>query len=344
MGRYRNPVPAVPGPAVRPVRWRRGWAGIVIVVPVRAVQDPGPSAPPVGAGHDASPESAASETDRGRLSLDSSSDAAPEPGRHRLRWWAEIVIIVSFYGIYTAIRNLFGSTQGEAIRQAAIDNARDVIAFEQALGLYVEKGVQDLFIGWDLFIVFWNVFYGTLHFGMTIAVMVFLFARHPARYGMWRTVLGATTGLALVGFSLYPLMPPRLLGHCGEYGACDLAYSYVDTLVDPGGLWSFESWAMVGISNQYAAMPSLHVAWAVWCALAAAPVVRRRWVRVGLACYPALTVFSVVVTANHYWIDAVGGALVVAAGWLVGSRLHRHMPGWLAPPTRSAQGALSPCS
>lgn len=308
-------------------RWGRGWPGIVTVVPVRAFPDPGPSAPPIGTGLDASPD-----------------PPLPEPDRHQLRWWIEVVIVVSFYGIYTAVRNQFGSNQSESVRQAAIDNAREVIAAERALGLYVEKGIQDLFIGWDPFIVFWNVFYGTLHFGVTIAVMVFLFVRHPARYGRWRTVLGATTALALVGFLLYPLMPPRLLNDCGEYGACDPAYGYVDTLVDPGGLWSFESWAMVGISNQYAAMPSLHVAWAIWCALAAAPAVRRRWTRWALASYPVLTVFSVVVTANHYWIDAAGAALAVAGGWLVGSRLHRHMPGWLAPAARPAPMArLEPC-
>ena len=279
---------------------------------VQGVQGPAPRTPAAGCGATA-------------------EASPPEPGRHRLRWWVEVVIVVSFYGIYTAIRNQFGSIQGESVRQAAIDNAHEVIAMERALHLFGEKGIQDLFIGWEPFIVFWNVFYGTLHFGMTIAVMVFLFLRHPARYGRWRTVLGATTGLALVGFSLYPLMPPRLLNYCGEYGACDLTYGFVDTLVDPGGLWSFESWAMVGISNQYAAMPSLHVAWAIWCTLAAAPAVRRRWTRWALLCYPMLTVFSVIVTANHYWIDAVGGALVVGAGWLVGSMLHRRMPGWLAP-------------
>ena len=259
------------------------------------------------------------------------ADLRPGPAPARLRWWVEIIIIVSFYGIYTAIRNQFGSALGQSVHQTAIDNAHDVIALERSIHLFGEKAIQDLFIDYDLFIQFWNIFYGFFHFAVTIGVMMFLFVRHPVRYGLWRTALAATTGLALVGFAFYPLMPPRLLNDCGTYGACDPTYSFVDTLLDPGGFWSFESGTMMEISNQYAAMPSLHMAWAIWCALAAVPVLRRRWTRYALVSYPVLTLFSVIVTANHYWIDAVGGLLAVGVGGLVGAWLHRFLPGWLAP-------------
>ena len=87
-----------------------------------------------------------------------------------------------------------------------------------------------------------------------------------------RSMLAVTTASALIGFALYPLMPPRLLSNCAsQYGACEPGHNYVDTLVDPGGLWSFESRTMEAISNQYAAMPSLHVAWAVWCTIGLYP-------------------------------------------------------------------------
>ena len=249
----------------------------------------------------------------------------------RLRWWREILIVVGFYGVYTMIRNLFGSEMGASVKQAAIDNAYDVIALERAVHLFGEKGIQDLFIEWDLFIQFWNIFYGFCHFAVTISVMALLFWRHPVRYGIQRTVLAITTALALIGFSFYPLMPPRLLNDCGPFGACDLTYSYVDTLVDPGGFWSFNSSAMMEISNQYAAMPSLHVAWAVWCVVAALPVLRRRGTRLALLAYPWLTLFAVMVTANHYWIDAVGGLLAVAIAYPAGVLLARRLPAWLAP-------------
>ena len=257
--------------------------------------------------------------------------SAGASGSHPLRWWTEAVIIGAFYGVYTLVRNQFGSDLGSSVKQAAIDNAHDVIAIERALHLFGEKGIQDLFIGWDYFIRFWNVFYGFFHFAVTIAVMVLLFMRHPARYGVQRTILAVTTALALVGFAFYPLMPPRLLNDCGPHGACDMRYDYVDTLVDPGGFWSFNSSSMMDISNQYAAMPSLHIAWAAWCLFAALPVLRRRWTRLLLFAYPCLTLFAVMVTANHYWIDAVGGLLAVAVAYPAGTWLARRLPARLAP-------------
>ncbi len=273
-----------------------------------------------------------------RTDDESGDDSAATPeGSERpsmgasLHWWSELLIIGAFYGVYTIIRNQFGSDLGPSVKQTAIDNAHDVIAWERAVHLFGEKGIQDLFIEWDLFIKFWNIFYGFCHFAVTIGVMALLFLRHPVRYGVQRTVLAFTTALALVGFALYPLMPPRLLNDCSGFGACDPNYSYVDTLVDPGGFWSFNSSAMMDISNQYAAMPSLHVAWAVWCVVAALPVLRRRWARLALLSYPWLTLFAVMVTANHYWLDAVGGALAVAIAYPAGALLARRLPGWLAP-------------
>jgi membrane-associated phospholipid phosphatase len=105
-------------------------------------------------------------------------------------------------------------------------------------------------------------------------------------------------------------MPPRLL---------PAHYGFVDTLQSYGGLWSFDSGAMQKVSNQYAAMPSLHFGWSTWCAFVLVPRVRRTWLKVLCALYPVATVFAIVVTANHYWLDAAGGALILAIGMLVGT-------------------------
>ena len=253
------------------------------------------------------------------------------PERHPLRWWSEVILIVVFYGVYTLVRNQFGSELGSSVKEAAEANAYDVIAIERAVHLFGEKGLQDLFIDWGLFIQFWNIFYGFCHFAVTIGTMTLLFVRHPARFGVQRTILAVTTAVALLGFAFYPLMPPRLLNDCGPFGACNDTYSYVDTLVDPGGFWSFNSSALMEISNQYAAMPSLHIAWAAWCVLAALPVLRRRWTRLLLFSYPWLTLFGVMVTANHYWLDAVGGVAAVAAAYPAGKWLARRLPERLAP-------------
>jgi hypothetical protein len=80
---------------------------------------------------------------------------------------------------------------------------------------------------------------------------------------------------------------------------------------------------MQKISNQYAAMPSLHFCWSTWCALVLYPMANRRWLRVLVALYPVMTLFAIVVTANHFWLDAAGGAFVLACGYLVARTVTR---------------------
>ncbi len=233
----------------------------------------------------------------------------------RLRWWREMLYVLAFYGVYSWIRNQFGSSGSfSASNASALRNAEWIIDIEKAMGLFFEEALQQVFEGWGWFYWFWNVFYGSLHFVVTAAVMVYLYRRYPLRYQRFRTVLAFTTGLALIGFASFPLMPPRLLAAGGEYGANLTQYEFVDTLVVHGGLWSFDSGTMESISNQWAAMPSLHIGWAVWCSLALAPILRARWGRIAIMVYPVLTLFGVVVTANHYWIDGVGGLIMLGAG------------------------------
>lgn len=239
------------------------------------------------------------------------ADHVPPPSGSRLRWWREVLYIAAFYGIYTLVRNL---QEGDTAK--ARSNALHVIRLEKLLGIYQEHGLQHLFgltqhvdlhrIHWRTFIQFWNVYYGSAHFIVTIVAIVWLFRTNKARYPLWRNTLAFTTGLALIGFAFFPLMPPRLMADHG----------FVDTLRYVGGLWSFDSGPMAKVSNQYAAMPSLHFAWATWCALVFWPVAKKRWWgRVLVVLHPALTLFGIVVTANHYVLDAVGGACTLGIGF-----------------------------
>ena len=239
--------------------------------------------------------------------------AARTRPRTRPRWWIEVAIVGMFYAIYTGIRNLFGSASVSPHR--ALHNATEIIDLERSIGLFREQRVQSWFLDWDWFMRSWNIFYGTFHFAVTIFALTWLFFRHPARYTRYRNVLAIATAAALVGFTLYPLMPPRLLGECGTtYGGCS-SYGIVDSLSRYGGLWSFDSGTMQSISNQYAAMPSMHFGWALWCCLALVPVLRSRTARVFLLAYPWMTLFAIIITGNHYWLDAVGGALALAFGF-----------------------------
>jgi amino acid transporter len=205
--------------------------------------------------------------------------------RRGLRWWKEVLTALVFYVVYSAIRNTQGSAS--VSETLAFRNARRIIRWEELLGMYHEEAIQDAVIGWGRALMsFWNLFYGTFHFVVTIGVLVLLFRRAPERYRRWRNVLAATTALALIGFAFYPLMPPRLL---------PASYGYVDSLETFGSLWSFDSAAMQKLSNQYAAMPSL-------------------------------TLFAIVVTGNHFWLDAAGGALAVGGGVLYASLVDRARP------------------
>jgi hypothetical protein len=263
-------------------------------------------------------------------------EARPLPERtHRVYWWKEALIAVSFYLVYSWTRNRFGSNAFEpgGIPYHAFDNAGRVIRFERFVGLYHEESIQDLFLPYRVFIQFWNTWYGTAHFVVTMAVFILLFWKRPAVFPVWRNSLAIMTGLAIVGFALFPLMPPRLLDKpCDHYGgACihsdlrpkDGTFGFVDTLSEYGGPWSFDSEKMASISNQFAAMPSMHIGWSTWCAVAVWPLLRRRWQRALVLLYPLATLFCIIVTANHFWLDGLGGLLCFAVGTLAGWGLYR---------------------
>jgi hypothetical protein len=124
-------------------------------------------------------------------------------------------------------------------------------------------------------------------------------------YRWARTSLAIATLLALIGFWLYPLAPPRLMPGLG----------YIDTAHGPQNLDHPDFGALTGISNQYAAMPSLHVGWSLWCGVIIALLTRNIGLRLLGVLYPLLTTVVVMGTANHYLLDAVGGATVVLAGF-----------------------------
>lgn len=234
------------------------------------------------------------------------------PGRG-LRWWVEVLLIFGFYAVYSVVRNLFGSESVTPL--TALRNAERIIELERSLGLYLELEIQRAFLDTKWFIQFWNLFYGTFHFAVTIFALVWVYRRFPHLYVRHRSTFLCTTGLALVGFALFPLMPPRLLSDCGEFGACLAAlHPYADTVSDVGGLWSFDSGTMQKVSNQYAAMPSLHFAWAAWSSAVLWPTTRSTASKALIAAYAPATLFAVVVTGNHYWLDVVGGIIALIAG------------------------------
>ncbi|MFE4056325.1 phosphatase PAP2 family protein [Streptomyces sp. NPDC059096] len=264
--------------------------------------------------------------------------------RPRPRWWTELALLVVVYAAYSAGRLL---ARGDV--STAVDHGLAILRVEKALLLNAEHPLNRLFTSTPAIGIPADFVYASLHYLVTPAVLVWLFRRRPARYRAARTWLMVSTLLGLVGFTLLPTCPPRLL---------DAGYGFVDTMAQYSayGWWGTEASAprgLGGMTNQYAAMPSLHVGWALWCGVllwkhARTPLVR--WL--GLA-YPLLITVVVMGTANHYFLDAVAGAAVMGAGALLtgpATRAVERARALLTPgtaphqPPPSRPTALSPAS
>ncbi len=178
-------------------------------------------------------------------------------------------------------------------------------------------------IHWRTWIRFWNIFYGTAHMAVTVVVLIYLFALKPAAYQRCRTAFLLMNIFAIAGYAVYPLMPPRLVNVCDDkYGGCLKSYKFVDTLDKIGGFWSWKDAKVSKVSNQYAAMPSMHAGYSIWCAASMYAYSPHTTVRIIALLYPILTLYCIVVTANHFFLDAVYGG---AAFW-VASQLAVYAP------------------
>ena len=272
--------------------------------------------------------------------------ADADQSRAGLRWWKEALLAAAVYAVYSIVRNQFGSAGGDP--GPAFGHAKDIIAVEDALHLYFEPTLQSWYL--DLpangLIRLWNVYYGIAHFLVTFVALVWMFRRDPIRHRLLRNTLALTTALAVIGFAAYSLMPPRLLDDPGEYGGCQIyapeaaraappgaltapgcdEFGFVDTIATYGGWISFGNEGMKDVSNQYAAMPSMHIGWATWSAIVLLPLVRRRGAKVLVVAYPVLTLTCIVVTANHYWIDGLGGLLCLGVGYALARAITRPVP------------------
>ncbi|WSA47720.1 phosphatase PAP2 family protein [Streptomyces sp. NBC_01803] len=233
------------------------------------------------------------------------------------RIWFELLLIAVSYGTYSVIRNAAPTR----VEQAQ-SHARWIWDLQDSLGLAFERSVNHTVGGVTWLIVSMNYYYATLHFLVTIAVLVWLFRSHPGRYGATRTVLFATTAIALLGYYFYPLAPPRLME----------GMDFIDTATvhHTWGSLSAEGTTMASVSNQYAAMPSMHIGWSLWCGLTVVVLASPWWLKLLGALYPAVTLLVIVATANHFWLDAVGGMICLAFGYVVArlwyGRLCYHLP------------------
>jgi PAP2 superfamily len=248
----------------------------------------------------------------------------PTSPRAAKSWVRELFLVLAFYHVYQFAR---GSADLGA-RGRAFRHALWIVDAEQALHIYIEPAVQRVAVTWDWLITLTNGYYGSVHFIGTITVFVWLFVRHSDIYPRMRNLLGVTTGLGLICFWLFPLAPPRMFP-CNDWVApngpqSNMGNCVVDTLNRGGSPWTYHSGVARAIANQFAAMPSLHFGWALWCAIVIFACSRSRALRSVAVFHVAFTLFAIMATANHYILDAVGGALVLLiAHWILEFVAHR---------------------
>ncbi|MFD0134580.1 phosphatase PAP2 family protein [Streptomyces sp. NPDC127159] len=232
----------------------------------------------------------------------------------RLRWWTELPLILLVYMCYSAGRLL---ARGDV--SSAVDHGLAILRLEKLLRINAEHPLNRLFTREAWLGIPADFWYASLHYVVTPVILVWLFRCRQEHYRAARTWLMTSTFIGLIGFTLLPTCPPRLLSP---------GHGFVDTMAQYSsyGWWAGDASAprgLGGMTNQYAAMPSLHVGWALWCGVMLWRFGGRRWTRVAGVAYPLLTAIVVMGTANHYSLDAVAGVAVMGAGFLLAPSVMR---------------------
>ncbi|MER6130232.1 phosphatase PAP2 family protein [Streptomyces sp. NPDC001795] len=207
----------------------------------------------------------------------------------------ELLLVAGLFLVYKFGRQLANGHTAEALR-----NAHRVWDWERSLHLPGEGAVQSALLHGDTLVRAANVYYVAVHFTATAAFLVWLYIRRPDHYLWARRVLALVTGAALALHLTFPLAPPRML---------DVAH-----LLDTGQMYGPTVYDAEpetdSLSNQFAAMPSLHFGWALMVAIGLIAATRSRWRGLWLL-HPLVTLVVIVGTANHYWLDAIVAAVLL---------------------------------
>jgi hypothetical protein len=247
--------------------------------------------------------------------------------------WLDVLRQVALFGAaYLAYRFVRGLVEGDA--NAAFAHARDLIALELKLHLFVEPSIQAWASGSHLVMVLSSWLYVNAQTTVTVGALVYLYLRHNRSFYFVRNMFMIAMSIALVGYAAFPTAPPRFMP---EWGFADSVSNFTGVHVDHA------SASLNALTNLYAAVPSMHVAFALMIGWTLARLVRPRIISVLWLLYPFLMTFVIVVTANHFIFDAVLGALTAGASaygatWLARARPNVWRFSGVAPVQLTASG------
>lgn len=217
----------------------------------------------------------------------------------------EALVVALAILLYFGIRN---ATAGSF--DAAAGNAARLVDLERALGIDWEAGLQSATVGSDAVVTLANWVYIFGHWPVILGVAGWLYLRRPAYYQLLRNAMFASGLIGFLLFALFPVAPPRLL---------DLGF--VDTVTERSD--AYRALQPPGLTNQYAAFPSLHAGWNLLVGIVVVMAVASLVVRAVAVALPLAMALAVVVTANHFVLDVVGGVAVVLVGLAVAIFLQR---------------------
>ena len=211
--------------------------------------------------------------------------------------------IMLFCGAYYLYRLVRGNVDGRAA--VAFDNARELIGVERSLGLFVEPTVHAWAEGIEPLADLASWMYVNSHFTVTVVTLAYLYLRRNECFYFVRNMFMIAMGIALLGYVAFPTAPPRFMPEWG----------FTDSVADFTGVTSDSASADL-LFNPFAAVPSMHVGFALMLTMVMSRIARSRWSRAAWCAYPVLVCFVVVATANHWWLDAVLGALTaLVSAW-----------------------------
>jgi hypothetical protein len=218
----------------------------------------------------------------------------------RSRWWVEALAIGWLLWVYDAVNNL-----APLRLDTALGNARSLLHFEQTVGIAPEHALDRWLAGHHTLGLILSDYYDNAHFVVTLSLLGWLWWRRADLYRPLRNSLVLVNLLAFVVFWRYPVAPPRMLP------------GFTDVVSATHAIGSWHTGALASHANELAAMPSLHMAWAVWCSVALWRLTRNLCVRLAGVLYPCITALAVLSTGNHFVLDVLGGLLAIAASMAI---------------------------
>jgi hypothetical protein len=243
--------------------------------------------------------------------------------------WLDVVrqlaLVGLAYGAYSLVRGLVGGDTS-----AAFHHALDVIQIERGMHVFVEPSIQAWASSSHLLMGFSSWLYVNAQTTITLTALIYLYVRHNRSFYFVRNMFAIAMLIALVGYTVFPTAPPRFLPEWG----------FIDSVSDLTGVHvNHASASMTTLFNPYAAVPSMHVAFALMIGWPLASLSRTRVASILWRLYPLLITFVIVATANHFILDALLGALTAGASALGARRLARMRPAaWRFGPAPAGAG------